>query len=217
MNYIVRPPQAPTPNPTTLIVMHGYGADEHDLVPIAEQLDPRLLIISLQAPIQLGSGGKAWYHLIQLESGLAPDDYSRHESEEMLVHELTPIIRAEGGDPSKVILMGFSQGAAMTYSLISTYNLAQYGLQVHAIIVMSGYLPRDILPLIMERQFAGLPVFISHGEFDELIPWQAMPEAEKLLSQQGAVVQSKMYSCGHGVLPETVEDIRNWFATLDLL
>src|ERR1035437_3124546 len=118
MNYIVRPPQLASPNPTTLIVLHGYGADEHDLMPIAEQLDPRLLIISLQAPIELMQGGYAWHHLKQLPPGLVPDDLSRHESEEVLVHELATIIKSEGGDPSNVILMGFSQGAAMGYSLI---------------------------------------------------------------------------------------------------
>ena len=216
MNYIVRPPELPTENPTTLVVMHGYGADERDLVPIAEQLDPRLLIISLQAPIQLSNSGYAWYHLIQLESGLAPDDYSRHESEEMLIHELASIIKNEGGDPMNVVLMGFSQGAAMSYSLITTYNLAQYGLQVRAVILMSGYIPRDILPLISEKNFNGLPLFISHGEYDELIPWQAMPEAEKLLSKQGASITSKMYQTGHGVLPETVEDIKKWYFGLGI-
>ncbi len=216
VNYIVRPPELPSPNPRTLVVLHGYGADEHDLVPIAEQLDPRLLIISIQAPIELLQGGYAWYHLKQLATGLVPDDLSRHESEDLLVHELAAIIRSEGGDPSNVILMGFSQGAAMSYSLVSTYNLAQYGLGVRAVIAMSGYLPRDILGAVSQKDFAGLLFFLSHGEYDELIPNIALEEASRLLSRAGASVTHKMYQTGHGVLPETIEDIQSWYSKLGL-
>src|SRR5437899_651727 len=107
MHYLALPPKTASENPVTFVVMHGYGTDEHDLLPIAESFDPRWRIISLQAPIELSNGGHAWYHLVQLPSGLAPDDYSRHESEEMIVQGLASIIEREGGDPKNIILMGF--------------------------------------------------------------------------------------------------------------
>lgn len=214
MHYLAIPPKAPSENPVTLVVLHGYGTNELDLVPIAEQLDPRFRIVSLQAPIELGYGSHAWYHLVQLPSGLAPDDYSRHESEEMLVQGLAEIIRKEGGDPNNIMLMGFSQGAAVIYSLLTTYNLDQYGLKVSAAIAMSGYIPRDVVAAVAEKDFAGLPMFLSHGEFDDLIPGQALHEAEELFTKAGAVITAKMYDCGHGVLPETVADIKTWLSGL---
>jgi phospholipase/carboxylesterase len=228
MQYLAIPPTQPTDNATTLVVLHGYGTNELDLVPIAEQLQPppgprletagEFLIISLRAPIELGSsfggGSNAWYHLVQLPSGLAPDDYSRHESEEMLVQELAKIITSEGGDPKNIILLGFSQGSAVIYSLLTTYNLEQYGLKVRAAIAMSGYIPRDVVEAVAEKDFAGLPMFLSHGEFDDLVPAQALSEAEALLTNANAAVTAKMYNCGHGVLPQTVEDIKAWLATL---
>jgi phospholipase/carboxylesterase len=193
-----------------LVVLHGYGTDEYDLLPITEQIGGGFLIVSLQAPIDRPNGGHAWYDLIQTENGIIPDDLTRHESEEMLVASLANIINQEGGDVNRVVLMGFSQGAAVIYSLLTVYDLKNYGITPIASINMSGYIPRDILEAISEKRFDGFPFFISHGEFDELIPMQALGEAEKLLTQQGADVTARMYPVGHGVLPETVEDIISW-------
>jgi phospholipase/carboxylesterase len=193
-----------------LVVLHGYGTDEYDLLPIAEQIGGEFLIISLQGPIERPNGGHAWYDLIQTENGIIPDDLTRHESEEMLVAALPRIIEQEAGDANRVVLMGFSQGAAVIYSLLIVYDLKNYGIAPVASINMSGYIPRDILEAISAKRFDGFPFFISHGEFDELIPMQALAEAEKLLTKQGADVTARMYPMGHGVLPETVDDIISW-------
>jgi phospholipase/carboxylesterase len=223
MQYVVRQPTQPPPSPLlkkegklspVLVVLHGYGTDEYDLLPIAEQIGDKFLIISLQAPIERPNGGHAWYDLIQTENGIIPDDLTRHESEEMLVATLPRIIEQEGGDASRVVLLGFSQGAAVIYSLLIVYDLKNYGIAPIASINMSGYIPRDILEAITEKRFDGFPFFISHGEFDDLIPMQALGEAEKLLTRQGADVTAKMYPVGHGVLPETVEDIIPWLGKI---
>ena len=208
-----------------LVVLHGYGADELDLLSIAEGVieggggteathHAERIIISLQAPIPLPQGGFAWYHLEQTEGGLIPDELSRHESEDAIVQSLAAIIEREGGDPHDVILMGFSQGAAICYSLITLYNFKNYGFTVRSVIAMSGYLPRDILSPLSDKTFAGLPIFMSHGQFDDLIPDIALKEAEDLLSQHGANVTAKLYNAGHGVLPETVDDIVAWLETV---
>ncbi|MFI5201625.1 MAG: alpha/beta hydrolase, partial [Candidatus Kapaibacterium sp.] len=196
--------------PPVLVVLHGYGTDEHDLLPIAEQIGKEFLIISLQGRIERPNGGHAWYDLLQTPTGIIPDDLTRHESEEEILRALAGIIEREGGDSQRVVLMGFSQGAAVIYSLLAVYDLRNYGITPIASIHLSGYLPRDILEALSEKRFDGFPFFISHGEFDELIPFQALGEAEKLLTQQGADVTARMYNCGHGVLPETVENIISW-------
>ena len=196
--------------PPVLIVLHGYGADECDLLSIAEEIAPNFLTISLRAPIPLAQGGYAWYHLTQTESGLHPDDLSRHESEDAVARNLSAIVDREGGDPNEVVLMGFSQGAAICYSLLITYQLQNYGITPRASINMSGYLPRDILHALDQKHFEGFPFFISHGEFDDLIPPMAMNEAEDLLSKHGAIVTTHLYGTGHGVIPETIADIADW-------
>jgi phospholipase/carboxylesterase len=222
MHYVtLTPPKKPSIQPVTkiggekppvLVVLHGYGADECDLLPIAEAVAPDFLTISLRAPIRLSQGGYAWYHLNQTESGLHPDDLSRHESEDAVARNLSGIVEREGGDPNEVVFMGFSQGAAICYSLLVTYQLENYGITPRASINMSGYLPRDILAAIKQKHFNGFPFFISHGEFDELVPPMAMNEAEDLLSEHGAIVTTHLYGTGHGVIQETIDDIAEWMA-----
>ena len=63
------PPRAPGLD-RTLVLFHGFGADEHDLLPIGHELDPRLRVVSLQAPIALDFGGRAWFNLQQTPQGL---------------------------------------------------------------------------------------------------------------------------------------------------
>ncbi|SRR5579883_146081 len=214
MKYATVKPADSTGKPPVLLVLHGYGANEYDLIPIAEAVAPNFLTISFRAPIELMQGGYAWYHLTQTATGLHPDDLSRHESEDMLVNNLAAIVEQEGGDPTRVVLMGFSQGAAMCYSLLITYNLKNYGISPLASINLSGYIPRDVLPALKEKRFDNFPFFMSHGEYDELIPSMAMDEADRLLSAQGASVTTSLHEAGHGVLPETMEELAKWVSKL---
>src|SRR5438445_12690098 len=71
----------------TLVLLHGYGADEHDLLPIAHELDPRLRAVSLQAPLSLGGGMRAWFNLSQdARGGISFDpDQARRGVEAALV------------------------------------------------------------------------------------------------------------------------------------
>ena len=240
MNYIARQARIPASHiakknvslPPIFVVLHGYGTDEYDLLPIAEKISGgRFLIISLQGPIGLSHGGHAWYDLLQTPDGIIPDDISRHVSEELLLAGLPGIIEREKGDASRVVLMGFSQGAAMIYGLLAAYDLTaplpaavpqsnhsayqgERQMQVIASINMSGYLPRDIFEALSQRNLNGFPLYMCHGEYDDLIPAKALGEASEWLTKQGAKVTAKMYPVGHGVLPDTVEEISEWLKNL---
>lgn len=193
--------------------MHGYGADEHDLLPIAKQLEGNYNYISIQAPIELDWGGFAWYHLTQTITGFHGDDASRHESEKKVVDFLRR--QKEGGKLGDVILMGFSQGAAMSYSLLANDDFHSLGLNLKAIIALSGYIPLDARAKLSEKKLNALPVFISHGLYDDLIPPQALDSAKELLEKQGASVTAKTYEVGHGLTEETIADI-NKFLVVNL-
>lgn len=196
--------------------MHGYGADENDLMPVARALDPRFLVISLQAPILLDWGGYAWYHLQQQAGGILPDDLSRHESERLLVGSVKGIIEECGGDLQRVALMGFSQGAAMTYSMLISHRLTDYGINVRGAMMLSGYIPRDILDEIALRDLTAFPLFLSHGDYDDLIPPIAMEEAERLLGARHADIESHRYPIGHGISEETIADLKAWVSARNL-
>jgi len=211
MKYTVRQPaNKPSSLPPVLIILHGYGADEFDLLPIASQLDPFFLAISIQAPIPLDWGGYAWYELTQTPTGLRGDDKSRKESEEKLVNELHQIILKEGGDLNQVYLMGFSQGAAMCYSILGSHDLLEQGITVRGVIAISGYIPEDVKEPLRKKDLSQIPFFLSHGSADELIPPVAMHKAKIILEEAGAKTFANEYETGHGLTEETVSDIRNW-------
>jgi phospholipase/carboxylesterase len=214
MNFIVSKPKESEDPVPTLIIMHGYGADEYDLLPITSDLEKKFLTISLQAPIELTWGGYAWYHLEQTVEGLRGDDATRHESEKLLLNNLPQILNENNADPSNIYLMGFSQGAAMAYSLIGKYDLGSYGMNVHAVIAMSGYIPNDIEKDLQSKKLQGLPVFISHGEYDDLISPQSLKKAERVLKDAGASVTAKLYLTGHGITEDTISDINQWLSVL---
>lgn len=214
LRYLALPPKAlSNSKPSVLLILHGYGADEHDLLFLRDLVGPEYLTISLQAPIPLSWGGYAWYHLGQGENGLVPDDESRKESEKLLVNELAAVIEKEGGNLEDVLLAGFSQGAAMSYSILNR-DLKQIGITLRGLLIMSGYIPRDIVEDFSKKQIDGLNVMITHGTHDELISHEALSEASNILESQGASVTARLYECGHGMLPETIEDIRIWIASL---
>lgn len=215
MNYVTNPPkQQSTPHAPVLIVLHGYGADEYDLMPIASQLDRSLLVISLQAPTELTWGGYSWYHLEQTSSGLHGDHTTRIESEELLIKELPEIIAKENGDPKNIYLMGFSQGAAMCYALIGRHDLFNIGIRVRGVMALSGYVPDDVREPLLKKDLSDTPFFLSHGKYDELIPLRAMHNAQSILEHTRAIIIAKEYETGHGLTEETVSDIRNWLNKL---
>src|SRR5205823_4485851 len=103
---------APAAGARTLILLHGFGADEHDLLPLARELDPSLRVVSLAAPIALEQGGRAWYRLQEGPQGISFDPREVLEAGNIALEAIEEIAR---GDPDP-ILCGFSQGAGMALS-----------------------------------------------------------------------------------------------------
>ena len=213
LEYIVREPSEPNSRLSpAIIVFHGYGANEYDLLPVASAISSSAKIISFRAPIELGWGGFAWYNLTQTPQGLRTDTASRLESERIILESLPETIETEKLDPENIIFLGFSQGGGMCYTLIADDRLVQNGITLKAMIVLSGLLPRDIIEPLSQKQLNDLPVFISHGEYDEMIPFIALDEATSVLTKAGANVSAHAYEIGHGVDEDVLADLKKWFS-----
>jgi len=199
-------PKAATQPYGTLIALHGRGTNEYDLLPIAESLGiDEVLVASPRAPLRFAQGfpgAYAWYELG--EEGM-PHPRTFYPSVDRLLKFIEEIKKGYPVDSSRVVLMGFSQGAVMAYAA---------GLQkpasISGIAALSGYVPyRSGLPLELQN-LNGLPVFISHGSFDELIPVQLARESAELLKSRGAEVTFREYLMGHQVETETLMDLAVW-------
>jgi len=181
----------------TLVLLHGFGADEHDLVPLARELDPGARVISLAAPIALEQGGRAWYRLQQGPDGISFDPKEVLEAGLIAAEAIEEIAR-ESPDP---LLCGFSQGGGMALAAA----LGKPGL-VHTILALSAVPPRR------EGDGKGLRVFLGHGTFDPLIPVQVGRATRDLLAKLGAKVAYREYPMGHMICAEELTDARNFLA-----
>jgi phospholipase/carboxylesterase len=189
----------------TLILLHGYGADEHDLLPIAHALDPRLRAVSLQGPVALGGPMRAWFNLSQDVRGRISFDADEARA---AVRSAIAAVEEIAADAPKPFLFGFSQGAgiAVGVALLRPEIVA-------GVLSFSGVAraleERDHAPAAALR---GFPVFAAHGRDDALLPIELGRGLRDALTDLGLEVSWHEYGMGHMVIPEEIEDAKAWLA-----
>jgi len=202
LNTIEVPPRAPGLS-RTLVLLHGYGADEHDLVPVSRELDPRLRVVSLQGPIALGGPMRAWFDLTQDPRGRISFDLE--EARAAVQDAAAAVAEIAAGSP-RPFLLGFSQGAgiALGVALLRPELVA-------GVLSLSGVAraldDRDHAP---PDKLRGFPVFAAHGLQDPLIPIELGRKLRDDLTQLGMEVEWHEYEMGHMVVPEEIADAREW-------
>ena len=186
----------------TLVLLHGRGADEHDLYPLLDALDPERNLRGLtpRGPLSLPPGGAHWYRLAGIPT---PDPETFWGSFELLSDWLDGLQRP-------LVLGGFSQGAVMSWALGLGRGPAR---RAEAIVALSGFMPRvDGLELDLSG-LAGYPVAIGHGTYDDIISVEFSREAKSLLEPAGANVLYREYPLPHTIDPGFVPELQGFVAT----
>jgi phospholipase/carboxylesterase len=186
-----------------LVLLHGRGADERDLFPLLDLLDPerRLLGVTPGGPHHLPPGGRHWYAL----GGIPTPDPATFAA---TAPRLAAFLDALPVPSDRVVLGGFSQGTVMTYAM----SLGPGRPRPAGLVAMSGFLPRVAdWPLEPER-LRGVPVGIAHGSLDPVIPAQFAAEAEATLTAAGADVLRLSSPVPHMVDPDWIEPLRDLVA-----
>jgi phospholipase/carboxylesterase len=202
LNAIELPPRAPGLS-RTLVLLHGYGADERDLLPIAHEIDPRLRAVSLQGPVALGGPMRAWFNLSQDAAGRISFD---PEEARRSVGTVTAAVEELAARSPRPLLLGFSQGAGLALGVA----LLRPDL-VAGVVSLSG-----VARALEDRDHAapeklrGFPVFAAHGLHDPLIPIELGRSVRDTLASLGVSVSWHEYPMGHMVIPEEIEAARSW-------
>ena len=181
----------------TLVLLHGRGADEHDLYPLLDALDPerRLHGITPRGPLSLPPGGAHWYRLGGIPT---PDADTFWPSFELLAGVLD-------GLQEPLVLGGFSQGAVMSWALTLGRGAAK---RPEAIVALSGFMPRvDGLELDLTG-LEDFPAAIGHGAYDDIIPVEFSREARSLLETAGASVLYREYPLPHTIDPGFIPELQ---------
>lgn len=183
-----------------VILLHGWGANARDLMPLATELHlPGCIFGFPNAPLphpQIPTG-RAWYDL-DTQTGLA-------ESAEMLQTWLEGIPQQTGVPLAKTVLGGFSQGGAMTLRVGLTLPLA-------GLVCLSGYLASAPA---RDRLFSPAPsVWMTHGRQDPVIPIEIARQSRTAVEAMGATVQYREYEMGHQLIPAEIADVRTFLSSL---
>ena len=186
----------------TLVLIHGRGADEHDLFPLLDALDPerRLRGLTPGGPLSLPPGGRHWY---QLGGFPTPDAATFWPSFEALGQLLD-------GLQQPLVLGGFSQGAVMSYALGLGRGREK---RPAALVPLSGFMPVvDGLELDL-GELDGYPVAIAHGSLDPVISVEWSRAARDTLAAAGADVLYREAPLPHTIDPRIVPELGTFVAS----
>jgi phospholipase/carboxylesterase len=190
-----------------LVLMHGRGADEHDLLPLADALDParRLVAVLPRGPLRLPPGGAHWYVVHEVGR---PDPETFLPTFAAASDWLDAAAASHGVPPDRVVVAGFSQGAVMSYAL----GLGAGRPRPAAIIALSGFVPTVAGFELDLPGRAGLPVAIGHGTLDPVIRVDFGRRARSLLEDAGLALRYRESVMGHSIDPAFLEELRGWLS-----
>ena len=195
------------PNPQASVIwLHGLGADGHDFEPIVPELelDQPVRFVFPHAPVRpvtinQGMRMRAWYDILQFGPG--PEDETGVRASQKLVEEMIAAEKLRG--IGKVVLAGFSQGGAIVLQTALRQRERLAG-----VLALSTYLPlHKTLEAERSPENRDVPIFMAHGQYDDIIPPKRAEQSRQLLERLGYKVQWHTYPMPHSVCPEELVDI----------
>lgn len=204
VHKVRQPPTLADQEHPALILLHGRGTNEDDLLGILDYLDPRLFIISVRAPFKFdsGFGGYTWYDVKDIGT---PHPQQFDESYGRLVRFVDDVKRGYAIDSRRVFLLGFSMGSIMSLALSLTHPE-----MVRGVIAHSGYIPENTNLKFVWDGLQELSVFIAHGIDDSVIPISYARRTHDLLLKTAADLTYKEYPIPHSISEESLADLSLW-------
>ena len=191
---------AGAPDAPSLLLLHGTGGDESDLLPVGRMLDERAALLSPRGKV-LEQGMPRFFR--RLAEGV-------FDQEDLVnrTHELAEFVERAtseyGLDPERLIAVGFSNGA----------NIAASLLLLHPESLAGAVLLRAMTPFEPEAspELPGTPVYLAAGRSDPIVPPENTKRLAELLREAGAEVTLDWQPGGHGIGPQEIRAARDWLA-----
>jgi phospholipase/carboxylesterase len=190
-----------------LILLHGVGANEVDLVEVGEKISPTSMVVSLRAPIVLGGSSFAWFHVQFTSTGPVHNWEEAKQSFELLENEIRDISKKYDIPLSKISVMGFSQGSIMTMGLLlkSKLNLSRY-------LCFSGRTLPEFAQSALENPEIplGRKVYLTHGFDDDKLPIALGRTSKEILEKVKANYRYHEFPGGHGIVNQVLDGASKW-------
>jgi predicted esterase len=189
-----------SPGVPTLLLLHGTGGDEDDLIQLGTLLLPGAAMLSPRGKV-LEHGAPRWFRRLALGVFDEADLIRR-------TRELSTFVGAAAAayelDPKRIIAVGFSNGA----------NIAASMFLLHPGVLRAGVLLRAMVPFEPETlpDLSGVPIYIASGRFDPMIPAANAERLAAMFEEAGAEVRLAWDDQGHNLAPDEVDAARRWLA-----
>ncbi|MBL7690481.1 MAG: hypothetical protein JNM41_02730 [Flavipsychrobacter sp.] len=190
-----------------VILLHGYGSNEEDLLGLSQLFPSDYLILSVRAPYKADVGGYQWFEreMVNGKYNGKPEHIAR--SKELILKFVDEAVNKYHGDPGRVYLVGFSQGAMMSYEAGTSAPD-----KIKGIGVLSGKMSAGLLSSIhADKKLKSLRVFIAHGTADSRLPYSDGKAAYDRLVGIGVIPEMHTYQgMDHTISKEVMTDLIAW-------
>jgi len=192
----------------TILTLHGRGANAFDLLGLAPHIcSGRFLVICpqgpLETPIAPDTMGYAWY---PMSLGGPPDVAAILSSQKLLKDFLDECLRQYPIDPKKLVVLGFSQGGVMAYSL-ALANPERFA----ALAVLSTWLPNEMVAQSeIGSAVQSLPTLVQHGTQDQMIEVGRARDSVEKLRELRVPLTYREYEMGHEIRPRSLSELSTW-------
>lgn len=209
LSFRVREP-APVKPRACIVLLHGVGGSASNLADLATAIDPSVLVVLPQGPIQLGTEQYAWFRVAFSQSGPRLDPAEADSARILLLDFIAGLQTTYGLGGRQVVIAGFSQGGIMSASvaLSEPEQVCGFG-------ILSGRILPELAPHLASRERLGkLQAFVSHGEDDAVLPvsWAAL--SLQRLAELGVACESNRYAAGHALTRAMQTDFLAWCDTV---
>ncbi|UBV45347.1 carboxylesterase (plasmid) [Deinococcus taeanensis] len=206
LTFELRPPRAGSmPGAPLLVLLHGVGGNERNLLPTAEHLDPRFAVVSVRGPLQIGPDGFAFFN-VQFTPEPVPNADQAEASRVALIEVLPQLIQEHGFNPAQVFLLGFSQGAIIGASV----TLSRPDL-IAGLVMLSGRILPEAHPTFAPAgQLRDTYVFVAHGVQDAKLGIHHGRASQALLRDLGVELTYREYDMGHEITGAELHDVNTW-------
>jgi phospholipase/carboxylesterase len=189
-----------------LVLLHGVGSNELAMAALMEWFDPRFIVVSARAPIELEPFSFAWLHVTFTPDGPIIEGDEAVAACRDAVAFIDEAVAAYGADPDRVYLAGFSQGG-----IVGLGTLLTAPDKVAGVVCMSGRLPPELLPHVASRdRLRDRSVLLVHGVHDQTLGIAYARSARTFLETLPLDLDYREFDMGHTTTDESMAVVAAW-------